>query len=371
MAAAAAAEAEVQIVATEANTPSPTRSDQEFWQRLLAAEAHPQKTWALLNALRESDRCGIAVTRSPILSKAERERAASVSLEPVADLLANGGGILSPEELPEIYAQSQNLMPGLFFWGDPSCLSEPCVAIVGTRSASTYGKAVAQKFSEALAREGITIVSGGALGIDVAAHKGALDAGGKTVAVLITGIDRVYPRMHFGLFERIKKSGCLLSQFAVGRPSNREYRPLMRNQTVAGLSSAVIVVEAPETSGALSTAAAANELGRHVFVVPANIDNLNFRGSHSLIRDGATLVDHPDQVLEVLGIAPTKATPIRTSRLTSHQIKIMAVLGAAPLKTEHIVERTGLETSVILSELTMLELDGRVFKDRGGYAVKL
>ncbi len=314
---------------------------------------------------------GDRVINSRLLSPQERERAANAPMATLDAVPTSGMGLLDPPSLPERYTQSKSLPPALFCWGDPSCLAGPLVAIVGTRAASTYGKAAAQKFAEAFARAGVTVVSGGALGIDAAAHKGALAADGKTAAVLLTAIDRVYPRVHYGLFEQIKKNGCLLSQFALGVVSNREYRPLMRNHTVAGLCSALVVVEAPERSGALSTAASANELGRQVFVVPANIDNVNFRGSHALIRDGATLVDHPDQVLEALGIAPAASSEASKASFSPIQKQILAVLSTEPLATEFIVAKTGAETSTVLSELTLLELEGKIFKERGGYAIRL
>lgn len=306
---------------------------------------------------------------SAFLTEPERERAATANVGLAAKLFEHGVCLLRKADLPERYRQSANVAPALYCWGNPGCLESPLVAIVGTRAATTYGKAAAQKFAEALARAGATIVSGGALGIDAAAHKGALAVGGKTAAVLLSGIERVYPRVHSGLFEQIKSSGCLLSQFAIGTFSSREYRPLMRNHTVAALCAAVVVVEAPERSGALSTAGAANELGRHVFVVPANIDNLNFRGSHALIRDGATLVDHPDQVSEALGLMPVPEAVV-DSPVSEIQRKILSVLSGDPLASEFIVQRTGLDTSEVLSELTILEIEGKVLKDRGGYALR-
>jgi len=306
---------------------------------------------------------------SPVLSEADRQRAASVRANLAEEMLRNGASLLFPSDMPDRYRNAPNAPPALYCSGDPSCLESPVLAIVGTRSATTYGKAVAQKFAEAIARADVTVISGGALGIDAAAHKGALDAGGKTVAVLLTGIEKVYPRVHFGLFERIKQSGCLLSQFAVGAPAARDYRPLMRNYTVAALSTAVLVVEAPERSGALSTASAANDLGRQVFVVPANIDNINFRGSHALIRDGATLVEHPDQVLEALQVSP-QPQDREQIELSEPQRKILSALTSDPLACEFIVERTGLQTSEVLSELTMLELDGHIVKGSGGYALR-
>jgi len=239
---------------------------------------------------------------------------------------------------------------------------------VGTRAATTYGKAVAMKFAEAFARAGATVVSGGALGIDAAAHKGALSHGGKTIAVLAGGIEQVYPAIHGGLFMQIRENGCLVSAHAIGSRPNG-FRFLNRNHLIAGLSLAVVVVEAPERSGALSTAHAANEQGKQIFVVPANIDNTNFKGSHALIRDGATLVDHPDQVLEAIGLAAAVAAPTFPD-LTPAGSRILKAIESAPLTAEFIVERTGLDTPEVMAELTMLEIDGRVIRDGGKFAVR-
>jgi len=258
--------------------------------------------------------------------------------------------------------------PALFVKGSVECLNAPTVAIVGTRSASHYGKACAFKFAQALARAGVTVVSGGALGIDAAAHKGALDGGGKTAAVLATGIDSVYPPIHHDLFRRISESGCLVSQFAVGSKI-ADYKFLIRNVLVASLSSAVIVIEAPQKSGAISTATAANELGREVFVVPANIDMFSFQGSFSLLRDGATMVTHPDQILESLHIDPIQ--PLEFPKASTGGELILSTLSVQPLQVEFIVERTGMETAEVLSELTDLELEGRVVRTSGGYAITL
>lgn len=285
----------------------------------------------------------------------------------VMPALARGLHVLVEDDYPELLAQAEG-SPALFVDGDVSCLHEVSVGIVGTRDASTYGKACAQKFAEVLGRAGVTVVSGGALGIDGAAHRGALNGGGKTAAVLAGGVDHVYPSVHAGLFQQIRAQGCLVSQYALGtRPS--DYKFLVRNHLIAALCQAVFVVEAPPKSGALVTAQASAELGRDVFVLPANIDQKRFRGSFNLIRDGATLVYHPNQILEALGVAVPAAAP-ETPPASSEGERILSVLTVQPISTEIIVERTGLEASAVLSELTMLELDGRVIRDAGGYAVR-
>lgn len=303
----------------------------------------------------------------PLLTDVERQRLKSSDGAALEKALKQGVQVLEAEDYPESVQESGNMAPALFYKGSIECLYGPVVAIVGTRSASTYGKACAFKFGQALAKAGVTVVSGGALGIDAEAHKGALEGGGCTAAVLATGVDTVYPNVHHGLFQRISASGSLLSQFAVGSKL-ADYKFLIRNVLVAALSQAVLVIEAPARSGAISTASAANELGREVFVVPANIDHSGFQGSFGLLRDGATLVNHPDQILESLQIAP--ALKMEMPEASESGSKILAVLTSEPLSTELIVARCGLDTADVLSELTMLELEGRVIRAPTGYALR-
>ncbi len=340
----------------------------EFWQLLLAAEAPPARSRALIEGLGSFAGDPLeAIRSSPLLTDIERKRLGYASMDALTRGVAQGVRVLEEADFPPMLAMAPNIPPALFVHGDIECLSKPTVAIVGTRSASTYGKACAQKFAEALARAGATIVSGGALGIDAAAHKGAIAVGGKTVAVLAGGVDNVYPAVHAGLFRQIRENGCIISQFAMGsKPS--EYKFLVRNALAAALSQAVLVVEAPYRSGAIRTAHAAAELGRDVYVVPASIDQVNFGGSFNLIRDGATLVAHPDQLLEELDLEPS--LPLQVATASASGSAILRVLSVNPLATELIVERTGLDAADVLSELTMLELEGRVLRDQGGYALK-
>ncbi len=282
--------------------------------------------------------------------------------------LGQGAQILTEDDYPGLLLDAADFVsPALFVQGQVDCLRKTTVGIVGTRNASPYGKACAQKFAEALATAGATIVSGGALGIDAAAHRGALAVNGATAAVFAGGIDWVYPATHAGLFKQIQRNGCLVSQFAAGfRPS--DYKFLARNVTIAALSEVVIVIQAPVRSGALSTANAAVEMGREVFVVPANIDAVEFRGSFNLIRDGATLCYHPDQIIEALGLG--KGYSEEEPQLGDLAKKIVRVLSMVPLDTEKIAQQTGLGSGEILSELTMLELDGVVQRDSGGYILR-
>lgn len=303
-----------------------------------------------------------------LLTDAERRRVEAVSWRAFEDALAHDAVFLEESDYPEALQEAGNQSPVLSVRGDVGALHAPCIALVGTRSASTYGKACAYKFSEALARAGVTVLSGGAVGIDAAAHRGALDAGGRTAAVLAGGNDHVYPSVHAGLFREITARGCLVSQYALGTKPN-DYKFPARNQLIAALSVAVLVIEAPHKSGALITAHVANDLGRPVFVVPGNIDLENFAGSNSLIRDGATLVSYPAQILDELGIE--LAAPVAEAEPeTEAGQKILRVLSTQATTVEKIGELTGLPAAEILGELTMLELDGRIFRDAGGYALK-
>lgn len=345
-----------------------SEQEAEFWQLLLAAELPSAKSRAILSSL-GSCRTSGALRDHPRFSDAERARSAEADFDALRRALTVGVQPISFSSFPTPLREASDAPSAIFVWGHNNALHAPCVAIVGTRGASAYGRAAATKFAEALAESGVTVVSGGALGIDTAAHRGALQAGGKTVAVLAGGVDKVYPAINRGLFDLIRGSGCLVSQFAVGAKPN-SYKFLARNGLIAALSQAVIVIEAPSRSGSLRTAHAANDLGRQVFVVPATIDMLSFAGSHALIRDGATLVDHPDQVLEAIGVEAA-ASQAKQAPTSSNGARILGVLSMSPLPPEKIAERTGLDAADVLAELTMLELEGAATRSPGGFVKAL
>src|SRR5688572_32910563 len=177
--------------------------------------------------------------------------------------------------------------------------SHPCVAIVGSRRTTLYGQAIAKKFGTELARLGFCVVSGLARGIDTAAHEGALSVGGKTAAVLGTGIDIIYPPENLELYRRIEAAGAILSEFPFSRRADRQSFA-MRNRIVAGMSQAVVVVESDVSGGAMITARFAGEQGRQLFAVPGRIDQPTSAGCHQLIRDGATLLTSVDDILSEL-----------------------------------------------------------------------
>ena len=262
--------------------------------------------------------------------------------------------------------------PILFIRGDCAHLSNISVAVVGTRGATPYGKRVARWLGAMMAREGIAVVSGMAWGIDTEAHLGALEAGGVTTAVLGTGVDIPYPRQNRKLMERIIRSGCVISEFPPGTPPHRWNFP-QRNRIISGLSSGVVVVEAPEKSGALITSSFALEQGKSVFAVPGEIWSKQSRGPHSLLRDGAIPVTEAFDILSALGWS-TGRTPdldgMRTSPqpvLSDRSSRLVGLLGMAPTHVDEIAFRSGMPAAEVLSELFQLEMMGLVEQRPGKY----
>jgi DNA processing protein len=330
---------------------------------LLAAEMSLTKGREVAKSLDLSSDWAQDLLQSGMLTEAELRRVRAYVPPPSLDSTL----FLGEDSYPETMLHSGSAPVAIAVAGDSACLRGLCIGIVGTRSATSYGRVCARKFAEEFARHGVTVVSGGAVGIDAEVHAGALDAGGKTVAVLANGVDHIYPSANAALFERIKGNGCLISQFALGtKPA--DYKFILRNQLIAALCHAIVVIQAPLKSGAIRTAGFAAEMGREVFVVPGPIDQFGFQGSHSLIRDGATLVDHPMQVLEQLGVDFQSTSQAPSTGIAA---EILAVLDSQAKPVEKIVELTGLTTSEVLSELTLLELDGNVLRDPGGFSKAL
>lgn len=205
-------------------------------------------------------------------------------------------------DYPSLLKEIKKPPSPLFYKGRLPEPDEFCVGIVGTRKAKSYGKRIAKEIAYELADKGITIVSGLALGIDAAAHKGTLEAHGRTVGVLANGLDTVYPKEHGTLAQRIvETNGCLVSEYSKGTSPKRNHF-LERNRIISGLSKAIVIIEAPSRSGSLNTVRHALEQNREIFVVPGRADNKNYDGSHSLIREGARLVTSADEILKDLGI---------------------------------------------------------------------
>lgn len=264
----------------------------------------------------------------------------------------------------------------LYLSGDPACLRQPALAVVGSRAASAGGVQNAENFSAALARAGHTIVSGLALGIDAGAHRGALAAGGTTIAVVGTGLDRVYPAQHRGLAHEIAAHGLLVSELPLGTGPHPANFP-RRNRIIAALAQGVLVVEAARESGSLITARLAGELGREVLAVPGSIHAPQARGCHQLIRQGAKLVETADDILEELG-GPTTAGAAGTpdpapaaERPADDADPVLAALGHDPCPIDLLAARTGLTADALLAMLLELELTGHVAALPGGHYQRL
>ena len=261
-------------------------------------------------------------------------------------------------EYPPALAAADPRPPVLYLAGDSSSLARPCVAIVGTRRASGYGRSTAAEIAEELARAGVTIVSGLAIGIDAQAHLAAVDAGGRSVAVLPSPIDRIYPPRHRDLAARlVATGGALISELAPGHSSGKPDFA-RRNRIIAGLSRAVIVVEAPDHSGALLTVASAIEQGREVFAVPGPIDAIASRGCNRLIADHqATIVTSAAALLHRIGAAPGDR-PVSVASLSDTEAMVLHALLQRPGSIEELLGRTSMPTGALASTLTLLEARG-------------
>ncbi|MYN04616.1 DNA-protecting protein DprA [Pseudoduganella sp. DS3] len=253
--------------------------------------------------------------------------------------------------------------------GDPGLLQREAVAVVGARKATTQGTANARAFAETLSRAGLLVVSGLALGIDAAAHEGGLAGHGGTVAVIGTGIDRIYPRRNAGLARRIAEEGCLLSEFALGTHARAEHFPI-RNRIIAGMARATLVVEAAAKSGSLITAYAALEAGREVFVLPGSVHAPQSVGCHDLIRSGGRLVASPGHLLEDLGVGPGgvpgMAGGVGDGALDELARGLLQALGYDPVGADELATRLQLDPSDMQASLLTLELAGVVERLPGG-----
>ncbi|MFI5378222.1 MAG: DNA-processing protein DprA [Tepidisphaerales bacterium] len=330
---------------------------------------------------------GIGTARSS--SIAESLRAAAGDVHEQLDAAEKlGAMILTPDspEYPELLKQIYDPPVVLFCRGTFEPRDLFAVAIVGSRRCSIYGREQAERFGSLLAGVGITVISGGARGVDSAAHRGALrHPAGRTFAVLGSGLDQPYPRENAPLFDQLATRGCVMSEYAFGTPPEAQNFP-RRNRIISGLSRGVLVIEADERSGALITArVAADDHNRPVFAIPGRIDNPMASGTNQIIRDGATLVTKLDDILAELGPLPdsvigseppqpsvdaTQPAPAASS-LTPIQSQVFAALSVDPMTIDQLVDATNLDAGTLLSELTFLSLkalvrrvDGQAFQRR-------
>lgn len=293
--------------------------------------------------------------------------------------------------------------PILFVNGQVSCLNDPQIAIVGSRTPTANGKQLAYEFAYHLAQTGLCITSGLALGVDGESHRGALAANAPTIAVTATGLDRVYPATHRDLAHQIAKHGALVSEFPIGIEARSQNFP-RRNRIISGLSVGTLVVEAALNSGSLLTAEHALEQGREVFAIPDSIHNPLAKGCHYLIRQGAKLVEHADHILEEiapvldipkkaqdipspLGIDNTVAnnlsllhnssTPSVTTLLVDEKTldheyqQLLAEIPPTSIAVDQLIHRTGLTADTISSMLLMLELQGYITANGNGRYTRL
>ena len=262
-----------------------------------------------------------------------------------------------------------DLPPALWYQGHLAAFDAPAVAIVGSRAASSVALETAARLGADLAAAGVTVVSGLARGVDSAAHRGALQTG-RTIAVLGSGLDRVYPAEHTGLAKQIAQAGLVVSEYAPGTPPLQHHFP-MRNRLISGLSMAVVVIEASEKSGSLITAACALEQGREVMAVPGNVLSGRNRGGHALIRDGAKIVESADDIVGelgwsrgVVGVADEDVKPCE--KMASGDCLLDAMTPGHPCGLDELTRRSGLEPTELLSRLIDLELRGLVRRAGGG-----
>lgn len=276
---------------------------------------------------------------------------------------------LDDEDYPRSLFEIGDPPPVFYCIGRRELLQRPALAIVGSRNATPQGSADAQAFAHALSAAGVTIVSGLALGIDAAAHRGALDAEGSSIAVTGTGPDRVYPAANRDLAHDLAARGLIVSEFSPGTPPLPQNFP-RRNRVVSGLARGVLVIEATLSSGSLITARLAGEQGREVFALPGSIHSPFSKGCHKLLRDGAKLVETAQDVLDELRLprvqgAPASSPPM-DDEFTADERAVIAALGHAPVAVDALAARSGLAPEGVAAALLALELAGRAAPMPGG-----
>jgi DNA processing protein len=326
--------------------------------QLLAHFESPEALW------REPEKSLMHLDLPSALLRAFCQARRSINLEREMEAVARAGAhllTLDDQAYPELLRQLPHRPPVLYIRGNLLPDEGKCLAIVGTRKTSKYGKNIAAQLAGELAQQGVTIVSGLALGIDTAAHSGALQAGGRTIAILGTGIDSTYPRENRELAQEIEANGALISELPLGSKPLAKNFP-QRNRLISGMCLGVLVAEAPERSGALNTVSHALEQGREVFAVPHNVFSRTGRGCNLLIQDGAKLVASVEDILDELDLSQVNVqTQMQTERLqpaNDTEEAIFQQLSADPIHVDLIVRQTQLPTATVTSTLTMLELKG-------------
>jgi DNA processing protein len=338
----------------------------ETQRKLLQAFGLPEAVFA---AGRSALRAVIGDKAASLLLDSENDAAVSAACawsEGAAQRIVT----LADAEYPQALLEIPDPPTLLYVRGRPELLNRPALAIVGSRNPTPQGILNAERFAAAFADAGLTIVSGLALGIDAAAHRGALAAGGDTVAFIGTGIDRIYPARNRDLAQEIGARGAIVSEFAIGTPVSASNFP-RRNRLISGIARGVLVVEAAIDSGSLITSRLAGEQGREVFAIPGSIHSPQSRGCHKLIKQGAKLVETANDVLEELRWSPAPAAragmqPDLGNAAATAAEQLLAAMGFDPCAVYQLAARSGLAADALAVLLLHLELDGRVASLPGG-----
>ena len=299
-----------------------------------------------------------------------RARAAAHAALETADAAGIVAVPWSDTRYPTALAAIADPPPVLWVRGDPDALGgASAVAVVGSRAGSAYARDVGRELGSGLAERGVTVVSGLARGVDSAAHQGALAVDGRTVGVLGSGVDIVYPPEHSGLARDVIRRGALVSELPPGTTPRPAYFP-QRNRLISGLSLAVVVVEASRRSGSLITARLALEQGREVMAVPGNVLTGRNRGAHALLKDGAKVVEDVDDILEEIALLGTACRNTRAGEVVSEDPVLRSLSRGESYDLDDLIALSGLDGPRLLPRLLELELAGRVARREGGRFVR-
>ena len=350
--------------------------DTADWINLgLVGELSPAGLRALLGALGPPGNI-LAATKLQLARHVREEVAESIHsdsrqrrIENTLDWISQDGHWLTTiadAQYPQLLLQTADPPTMLYGVGDPKHLNRSSLAIVGSRNATHQGLSNARSFAKAASNAGLTVVSGLALGIDTAAHHGALDGLNTTIAVLGCGVDIVYPRSNAALASEIARRGTIVSEFALGMPPLTGNFP-RRNRIISGLSQGCLVVEAAQHSGSLITARLAAQQGREVFAIPGSIHSPLARGCHSLIKQGAKLVETAEDVFEELGIKIGDPD----HNIVESNDALLQYIGYDPCCVDSLTQRSGLTSGVVAEMLLTLELKGMIGSLPGGFYQRL
>lgn len=353
---------------------APADPAKRAWASLALFALPPSATAALLRAFGEPAAV-LAATPAQLAHAVPDAVAARLARPLDADLVARTHAWLDEpghdlvawddDAYPQALLPLGHSPPALYVVGRRELLNAPSFAIVGSRSATAQGKDNARAFARTLSDAGLTIVSGLALGIDGAAHEGGLEGRASTLAVVGTGLDRVYPARHRALAHDIAARGCIVSEFPPGTPP-REMNFPRRNRLISGLARGVLVVEAAHRSGSLVTARYAGDYGREVFAIPGSIHSPLSKGCHKLIKEGAKLVETAGDILEEMGLAERGAGLQTGPEAPMSGNAVLSALGGDPVDVDTLIARTGWPADEVLAALTELELAGAAAPLPGG-----